>query len=297
MGVALALLGGAGCIPDVAPNVLSLPRCEGVEPGCGVAGDDDCCARGAVVGGGFDRVNDPGLRASVADFELDRYEVTVGRFRQFVADYPRNRPLPEAGAHPLLAGSGWDPEWDAMLPADEAALRASLQCDPNFRTWTEAPGESEALPINCVSWYLAFAFCAWDEGRLATESEWNYAAAGGNEQRLFPWGAAPPDDSRAVFGCDTASTACLLPGVGSTPAGDSKWGQSDLSGSVAEWVLDFHGTMAPLCSDCATLKDESFGREARGGDFAHTDAEIVTSFRVGDAPDTRESFVGIRCAR
>nr|WP_263430148.1 formylglycine-generating enzyme family protein [Nannocystis pusilla] len=272
-----------------------MPRCEGVEPGCGDGGGDDCCAGGQVAGGSFDRANDPALTASVADFELDRYEVTVGRFRQFVADYPRDRPQPGAGAHPRIAGSGWDPEWDAMLPADEPALRVSLQCDPNFRTWTDAPGDAEAAPINCVSWYLAFAFCAWDEGRLPTEAEWNYAAAGGNEQRPFPWGAELPDDSRAAFGCDTSVTACLLPRVGSRPAGDGKWGHSDLAGSVAEWVLDYHGPMPPSCQDCALLEDANLGREARGGDFAHPD--VATTFRIGYMPDTRHTFVGFRCAR
>lgn len=295
-GVAAVAL-TAGCFPDVEPNVLALPRCEGVEPACGAAGDDDCCASGAVAGGGFDRVNDPALPATVANFELDRYEVTVGRFRRFVADYPRNRPTPGAGAHPRIDGSGWQAEWDAMLPADAAALQVSLQCDPNFRTWTDAPGDQEMAPINCVSWYLAFAFCAWDEGRLPTETEWNYAAAGGNEQRAFPWGSEPADDSRANFGCDTAVDTCLLPNVGSTPAGDGKWGHADLAGNVAEWVLDFHGTMAPMCRDCAILEDETFGREARGGDFSHPEDQLATSFRVGFAADAGQTFLGFRCAR
>lgn len=294
---ALALAAAAACFPDVAPNVQSLPRCEGVEPACGAAAGDDCCASAEIVGGRFDRINDPALPATVADFELDRYEVSVGRFRQFVADYPRNRPTPGAGAHPRIDGSGWQAEWDAFLPADAEALRVSLQCDANFRTWTDEPGDAEEAPINCVSWYLAFAFCAWDEGRLPSETEWNYAAAGGNEQRSFPWGDEPANDTRANFGCDTAVAACPLPRVGSSPGGDGKWGHSDLAGNVAEWVLDFHGTMAPECRDCAILEDETFGREARGGDFAHTDLELATTFRIGYAPESGQTFVGFRCAR
>jgi formylglycine-generating enzyme required for sulfatase activity len=74
-------------------------------------------------------------------------------------------------------------------------------------------------------------------------------------------------------------------------------GHSDLAGNLAEWVLDYHGTMAPECRDCAILDDGTFGREARGGDFAHTDVELATTFRIGFAPEAGQTFLGFRCAR
>jgi formylglycine-generating enzyme required for sulfatase activity len=286
------------CVPDVEPSVLSLPRCDRVEPGCGPAGEESCCADTEILGGYFNRINDPQFPALVADFRLDRFEATVGRFRQFVAGYPQNKPREGDGAHPAIEGSGWDPAWDAALPGDRAALEASLGCDPNFRTWTGEPGANEALPINCVAWYVAFAFCAWDEGRLPTAAEWNYAAAQGNEQRSYPWGAAAPAPELAVYGCDTATTHCPLPRVGSrSPAGDGGSGHADLAGSVEEWALDFFGALLVPCDDCARLEDEGLGRETRGGDFAHPAEALINTSRVGFDPETRESFLGVRCAR
>jgi hypothetical protein len=58
--------------------------------------------------------------------------------------------------------------------------------------WADPPDAAHAnLPMNCMNWYEAFAFCAWDGGRLPTEAEWNYAAAGGDQQRAYPWSSPP----------------------------------------------------------------------------------------------------------
>ncbi|APR75964.1 Serine/threonine kinase [Minicystis rosea] len=301
-GLAIAVAGA--CIPDVVPNQSTLPRCDGVKATCGDEGTDDCCAASVVRGGTFKMVNADFAMASVSDFKLDRYEVSVGRFRKFVESYPANKPASGAGAHPLISGSGWNPAWDDKLPADRKALVNELGCDPNFRSWTDAAGANEAMPINCVSWYVAFAFCAWDEGRLPTEAEWNYAAAGGNDQRPYPWGADDPDTTFASFDC-TGGTAeeCILR-VGTKPTGDGKWGQADLAGNVAEWNLDYHGELPPSCDDCANVDaGGSFddmpvtAREARGGDFAHDAGAISTAARLAFQPEDVLDFVGFRCAR
>ena len=69
-----------------------------------------------------------------------------------------------------------------------------------------------------MNWFESYAFCIWDGGFLASEAEWNYAAAGGSEQRYYPWSSPATsttiDGTYAVF--FTSSTA----DVGSKGAAD-----------------------------------------------------------------------------
>ncbi len=248
----------------------------------------------------------------VSDFVLDRFEVTVGRFRAFVAAFGDGwRPAPGAGAHralELAAGlvpgtSGWQSEWDDQLPSDAASLRALLACNSAFQTWTYAPGENEAYPMNCLNWYEALAFCIWDGGRLPTEAEWEYAAAGGDENRLFPWGDSMTSPLPANYGYNHTSPFVA---VGSEPAGDGRWGHSDLAGSLWEWALDWHSDgwyerVGDSCFDCANLTAGT-DRVIRGGEFLIDANSLRAAFRFSsfDSYEFLENHyatVGVRCAR
>ncbi len=285
----------------------SWPSCSGLANACGAAGNEKCCALLGVPGGTFNRLNDAATPATVADFQLDRFEVTVGRFRQFVNAYPGNKPAAGSGAHPMVPGSGWDDAWTAQLPADQDALRTALICDANFATWSDVPAGTENRPINCLSWYEAFAFCIWDGGRLASEAEWNYAAAGGAEQRVYPW--SNPPDSMTIDGT-YAAYACTGDGsmmgqcafsdilkVGFlSPKGDGKWGHADFAGNVWEFVRDTHSNVLPLpCDNCINLNAGE--RVLRGGAWDHSANNVNTLHRLSFPPDGRSHGVGVRCVK
>jgi sulfatase modifying factor 1 len=282
--------------------------CVGLALTCGPRGDANCCATNAVPGGTYNREANL-YEATVSAFRLDSYEVTVGRFRKFVAEYPRNQPSSGAGKNPNDPDdTGWNAVWNAAMPATAAALSAAVKCDSKYQPWDDVSGAHESRPINCISWYEAYAFCIWDGGRLPTEAEWQYAAWGGSEQRRMPWGTGPFDDTYASYwagdclgdgrpGC----TVTDLVAVGSkSPKGDGKWGQSDLAGNVWEWTVDARGLYPFPCSDCSnhTMIASPDERIVRGGSFFHSPGDGVSGARFNYNPlGPRSPFLGARCAR
>ncbi|WP_437775182.1 formylglycine-generating enzyme family protein [Sorangium sp. So ce1097] len=297
--------------PSSAPacdgGKCTAPSCVGLAATCGPSGNESCCASAAVPGGSFNRDNDPAYPATVSGFLLDRFEVTVGRFRRFVAAYTGSKPAAGAGRHPLIDGSGWDAGWDSNLPADAATLKTAVKCDSTYQTWRDEDEGTEHLPMNCLSWYVAFAFCAWDGGRLPTEAEWSYAAAGGSEQRVYPWSkpadSTAIDGSYAVYDCtgdESGSGACTFSDiqfVGSrSTRGDGRWGQADLAGNMWEWLVDWYAIYSNKCSNCANTIPASY-RVVRGGGFFYDASGLLSSVRDYVEPLARYDVVGARCAR
>lgn len=294
--------------PDSAPRCIAgqcmePSSCQGLAKTCGPQGNESCCTSILVPGGTYNRINNASYPATVSDYRLDKFEVTVGRFRKFFEGYPNNKPVAGAGGHVNIPNSGWDATWDAQLPATQAALQTAIQCI-DIPNWTSTAGANETKPMNCIDWYVLFAFCAWDSGYLPTEAQWNYAAAGGNEQRAYPWGAAAPDTTYASFSCGAggtpgACTAADILNVGAySPKGDGKYGQSDLAGGVYEWVLDkWASPYANItCNNCADLVSGA-SRVVRGGDWKSTMTSLPNTSRGVAGPTFKLDYLAGRCAR
>lgn len=302
--------GGNGSESDGGSDA-ALPlgaSCVGLAKTCGASSNDSCCNSPEVLGGTYYRSYDlagdamsgnTDYPAAVNDFRFDKYEVTVGRFRAFVnagMGTQSSPPSTQTGAHKDIVGSGWDANWNVNLAANTATLIAAVKCDSTNQTWTDTPGPNEDRPMSCITWYEAMAFCVWDGGYLPTEAEWNYAATGGDQQRAYPW--SNPAGSLIIDG----SLASYMDGghslavVGTRPPGDSRWGQSDLAGNVAEWILDWSGSYTNPCADCALLKAAS-NRVIRGGSFEDPASNLRVSSRFSENPMNRDSSKGVRCAK
>ncbi|AUX34780.1 hypothetical protein SOCE836_069570 [Sorangium cellulosum] len=312
--------GDPGC-PNTcgSPDVMARPpSCASGAPGAGDScgpGGASCCGNRLVPCGtylrSYDGVSstDDSFPAAVSDFRLDKFEITVGRFRAFVEagrGVQENPPAIGAGRNPHVDGSGWIAGWNRRLEPNTAALKSALQCNGDrLWTWTDAPGPNEELPINCITWFEAFAFCAWDGGRLPTEAEWNYAAAGGDEHRPYPWGA-DLDGERAAYACTGDGSAAgdcalsdILP-VGSKPSGDGRWGHSDLAGNLWEWTMDWwRDALLTPCIDCVHRVDgeRDATRVTRGGSYRAPASDLRAGNRDFSYPFDRVNNIGARCAR
>jgi formylglycine-generating enzyme required for sulfatase activity len=296
---------------------------------CGQNGES-CCTSPKVPGGTFFRkyTNDgsgatnTADAASISDFRLDKYLVTVGRFRKFVTAWDQGdgyTPAAGSGKHmhlnngngladsgaPGTNEAGWLEEYGKNLNM----LNDSLDCESSVSTWTATSGANEKLPMNCVNWFEAYAFCIWDGGFLPSEAEYTYAAAGGTEQRQYPWGSDAPGKTNqyAIYGCNypdgAGSGSCKdmahIAPVGFAQRGAGKWGHLDLVGNLQEWLLDyFSDSYANPCTDCANLASGS-GRAPRDGYFEDMNQTLLlSSYRNnGFYPANRFYSYGFRCAR
>jgi formylglycine-generating enzyme required for sulfatase activity len=325
---------------DCSPNPLGSCADAGAgrtNCGPGGSGSESCCTSLDVPGGTYGTyyrtyTNDgsgPAMGkadpANVYEFHLDKYLVTVGRFRQFVAAWNDGwRPTDGAGTHTHVPGNalsnsaggietGWDATWNTYIGPTDPNLTDPNSCPADHPTWTPSPTGRESLPINCVNWYEAYAFCIMEGGFLPSEAEWEYAAAGGAEQREYPWGSTAPGTACPGSGCEYAIYNCYYPDgsgtcaagaaagmtniapVGYASLGVSKWGQLDMAGEVWEWTLDSPGPFSEPCTNCAYLPDAAPFRDARGGNFFRplTPPWVdLPNFPAGGRGD-----VGFRCAR
>ncbi len=205
------------------------------------------------------REESPVHSVAVDGFQMSATTVTTGQFRAFV----------EATGYVTVAERPLDPADYPGAPKENLApgsLVFTMTPGPvDLRHinqwWTWAPGASwqhpegpgsgvgDRLdhPVVHVAFEDAAAYAEWAGHALPTEAEWEYAARGGHEQRIFIWGdeAVPAGQYLANFwqgdfpwrNSEKDGFAGTAP-VGSFPPND--YGLYDMAGNVWEWTTDWY---------------------------------------------------------
>jgi formylglycine-generating enzyme required for sulfatase activity len=218
----------------------------------------------AIKGGQFmmgDNAGDPDERpaheVTIADFQMDRFEVTNALFEVFVT---------------------------------ATGYKTGNEQNNKTQTWrTFFTADTANHPVVLVTWNDAAAFCEWAGKRLPTEAEWEFAARG-TDGRAYPWG----NDYDASKFNGKASGIRGTVHVGSYPAGASPFSVQDMAGNVWEWTADWY--QAYPGGAASSFFGEKF-RVTRGGGWFDENKQVRAANRSSAEPGAANDDLGFRCVK
>jgi sulfatase modifying factor 1 len=314
-----------GAEPDT-PNTSKTKNMAWIPAGSFLMGSDD-----------FYPEERPVHEASVDGFWMDEHQVTVAEWRRFV----------KATGHVTMAERPLDPadypDADPSLAVPGSLVfhrtRGPVPLD-NFRNWwsyvpgaswrhPEGPGTTldgrDRHPVTHVAWDDVSAYAAWAGKDLPTEAEWEFAARGGLEGKVYAWG-----DEFAPRGKMMANTwqgefpwenQLLDKHERTSPVGTfppNGYGLYDMAGNVWEWTSDFytphhdvepvHACCGPSANPRVTSPDHSYEigrpgehiprRVVKGGSHLCAPNYCLRyrpAARQAQAVETSTGHIGFRC--
>jgi sulfatase modifying factor 1 len=279
----------------------------------------------------------PKHKVTVSGFWMDVTEVTNVQFARFVK------------ATGYITTAERKSDWNELKkqlppgtpkPDDSLLVAASLVFDPpktavdlsDYAQWwawkkganwrhPHGLGSSikgkENYPVVHISWFDAVAYCKWAGKRLPTEAEWEWAARGGLQNKIYPWGNEPVDAGKVKANTwqghfpdhNTLRDRFygLAPVASFAPNG---YGLYDMAGNAWEWCADYynnqyyetiaHGAVNPKGAANSYDPDEPYAKKRviRGGSFLCNDS-YCSGYRVArrmkSTEDSGMEHVGFRC--
>lgn len=184
----------------------------------------------------------------------------------------------------------------AVYPVTQTQYAAFLNATGHEapREWPSAITEPD-LPVTGVSWLDARAYCQWLTAcgtpcQLPTEAQWEYAARGGLNGAVYPWGddipSWVPESGRGP-----------LPGPWPVTLGEPNgYGLYGIGGNIHEWCADWHSAAyygeSPLVDP--TGPATGVRKASRGGAWRHAITVSRCAQRSKIDPSFRYTDYGFR---
>ncbi|SRR5581483_517058 len=237
-------------------------------------------------------------RRSIVEPEM--ITIPAGPVRLGVPAFPPESKLPHVwrkqvvhvpafaiGKYPVTVG-----EFLAFADATNYAIDPNIRTDPHFR--------DPRAPVAYTSWIDAVRYTQWlarETGkpyRLVRDAEFEKAARGGLEGKLYPWGDESPE----------GRADCNNPNGSPKPVGSfapNGYGVHDMAGSMWSWCEECYEQVAPdpskMCYDDTLIKDTRLNPVCRGGSFKSADFTVLRcAYRHEDPTDGRFDCIGFRVA-
>lgn len=209
-------------------------------------------------------------------FWIDKYEVTIGQYANFLAYLDRHPTADQEFNHDR------QPRHLSHRPADwETYYLRAKAGKPVHGVPTDLNS-----PVMMVSWWDAYAYAKWRGHDLPTEQQWE-AAARGPKGYIYPWGDEfdpKKVNSNADYNADDPGAKAKVDGynfwnpVDAVRGDKSPFGVVGMAGNVSEWVGPWSPDNRPV---------------VKGGNFLSADVRLDKRSREYDA-SRAEEHIGFR---
>ena len=204
------------------------------------------------------------------------------------------------GAHANQVADAWDDEkpthsvtlssyYIAETEVTQALWQAIMGNNPsNFK-------DNSNNPVECVSYDDCKEFISKlnaltnKQFRLPTESEWEFAARGGNKSRDYKYSGSDNLDDVAWYGNNSGNRTHPV----KTKA-PNELGLYDMTGNVWEWCNDWYGNYPSSAQTNPQGPNSGADRVLRGGSWDDDARNCRSSCRGGSSPGNGDGNWGLR---